>query len=84
MIFVNAQIENGTLDGYIIYFPANKGSSVQLLKASQVNAAAMSATSTVTSFSGVSRGGVSSRVQYELHQQQNPHRNGGSTPPCGY
>ena len=43
MIFVNAQIENGTLDGYIIYFPANKGSSVQLLKASQVNAAAMSA-----------------------------------------
>lgn len=55
MIFVNAQIENGTLDGYIIYFPANKGSSVQLLKASQVNAAAMSASSTVTSFSGVSR-----------------------------
>lgn len=55
MIFVNAQIENGRLDGYIIYFPANKGSSVQLLKASQVNAAAMSASSTVTSFSGVSR-----------------------------
>lgn len=55
MIFVNSKIENGKLDGYIIYFPANKGSSVLLLKATQADAAAMSASSTVTSFSGVSR-----------------------------